>query len=281
MKLPRNSEIGRRAIAVLVAAGCAALAHCGDGGNPIQPPPPPPPNTAPVLRSVTPNRTQVDAGQEVEVTAVAEDAQTPADQLQFVWNAEPTGGTFSGQGRVVRWRAPTDGPVPTDHAIRVTVRDAAQATASGTTMPIRVNDGVREMRQLAETFLGDFIDSNKPAEFCVRNFTNSCPGKQQELVDIQENRDGFTIIASQSSYRITEVHLNSGWLNCTAPAGPASCALVVAPSNFVSRNNHTGRIENAPGTALISGIFEQNQWRLCDSRYDPPATLKIKSLFWQ
>jgi hypothetical protein len=274
MKLPRR----RLLIAALLAAGAAAAAHCG--GNPVQPPPPPPPNTAPVVRSVTANRTQVDAGQEVEITAVAEDAQTPAELLTYEWTAEPAGGTFTSQGRTARWRAPTDGPVPSDYAIRVTVRDLT-LSATMTTSPIRVNDGIREMRALAETFLGDFIVSTNTAEFCVRNFSDSCPGKQQELIDIRENREDFTILPAQSTYRVAEVHLNSGWLNCTSPQGPGSCALVVAPSRFVSINHQTGRVEVAPGDALISGIFEQNRWRLCDSRYDPPSTLGVKSRFWQ
>jgi hypothetical protein len=264
--------------AAALVGGLFLLAACG--GNPVQPPPPPPPNTAPVVRSVTANKTQVDAGQEAEITAVAEDAQTPAELLTYEWTAEPAGGTFMNQGRIVRWRAPTDGPVPSDYAIRVTVRDLT-LSATMTTSPIRVNDGIREMRQLAETFLGDFIVSTNSAEYCVRNFTDSCPGKQAELIDIRENREDFTILTAQSSYRIAEVHLNSGWLKCTAPQGPASCALVVAPSRFVSINHQTSRIEVAPGDALISGIFEQNRWRLCDSRFEPPATLAVKSRFWQ
>lgn len=165
--------------------------------------------------------------------------------------------------------------------IRVTVYDGAPLSATMATPPIRVNDGLREMRQLAETFLGDFIVSTNSAEFCVRNFTDSCRGKQAELEDIQQNREDFTILTSQSTYTVTEVHLNSGWLPCTAPAGPASCALVRAPSRFVSINKHTNRTEIAPGTAVISGIFEQNQWRLCDSQYEPAEGIKIKSLFWQ
>jgi hypothetical protein len=275
MKLPIWNALVLRA--AVLAAGAAVAARCG--GNPIQPPPPPP-NTAPVVRSVTANRTQVDAGQEVEITAVAEDAQTPAELLSYEWAAEPPGGTFTGQGRIVRWRAPTDGPVPSDYAVRVTVRDLT-LSATMTTSPIRVNDGIREMRQLAETFLGDFIVSTNSAEFCVRNFTDSCPGKQAELIDIRENREDFTILTAQSSYRVAEVHLNSGWLQCTAPQGPASCALVVAPARFVSINHQTGRIEVAAGNALISGIFEQNRWRLCDSRYEPSSTLGVKSRFWQ
>jgi hypothetical protein len=265
---------------LVVALACAVFAGC-DGGNPVQPPPPPPPNTPPVVRSVSPNRTQVDAGQEIEVTAVAEDAETPADQLRYEWAAEPAGGIFTGQGRVIRWRAPTSGPVPSDYRIRVTVFDAAALNATMQTAPIRVNDGVREMRQLAETFLGDFIVSTNSAAFCVRNFTDSCPGKRNEFEDIRQNRENFRIHTAESTYRVTEVHLNSGWLQCTAPGGPSTCALVVAPSRFVSTNLNTGQVEVAPGNALISGIFEQNQWWLCDSRYEPPSGFKINPLFWR
>jgi hypothetical protein len=265
---------------LVLPLACAVFAGC-DGGNPIQPPPPPPPNSAPIVRSVTPSRTQVDAGQEIEVTAVAEDAQTPADQLTYEWAAEPAGGLFTGQGRVVRWRAPTAGPVPSDYMIRVTVRDPAFLSATMATPAIRVNDGLREMRQLAETFLGDFIVTANPPAFCVRNFSDSCPGKQQELEDIRLNRENFIIKTGESTYRVTEVHLNSGWLQCTAPGGPSTCALVVAPSRFVSENRHSGQTEVAPGTALISGIFEQNQWRLCDSRFEPPEGIKINPLFWR
>jgi hypothetical protein len=165
--------------------------------------------------------------------------------------------------------------------IRVTVRDPAFLSATMATPAIRVNDGLREMRQLAETFLGDFIVTANPPAFCVRNFSDSCPGKQQELEDIRLNRENFIIKTGESTYRVTEVHLNSGWLQCTAPGGPSTCALVVAPSRFVSENRHSGQTEVAPGTALISGIFEQNQWRLCDSRFEPPEGIKVNPLFWR
>ncbi|MGH9313514.1 MAG: hypothetical protein ACRD1S_09980 [Vicinamibacterales bacterium] len=271
MKLPEGSDIGRQAIAALLAAGCAALAQCG--GNPVQPPPPPPPNTAPVIRGVTPNRTQVDAGQEVEVTAVADDAETPADQLQYVWTAEPAGGTFTGAGRIVRWRAPIDGPVPSDYAIRVTVRDL-MLSATSTTPLIRVNDGIREMRQLAETFFTDFSDSTKSAEFCVRNFTDTCRiGKQSELEDIQNNRRDYTMISDK--HRIDEVVLNSGWVECTAPTGPQSCALVLTAVDWISISKTTGALRRSRGDSVITGIYEQStrQWWLCDSRYfEPPTT---------
>jgi hypothetical protein len=221
---------------------------------------------------VTSSRTQVDAGQEVEITAVAEDAQTPAGQLLYEWAAQPAGGSFMGQGSTVRWRAPTDGPVPGDYTIAVTVRDLA-LSATGTTSPIRVNDAEREMRQLVETFLVDFSDSSKTPEFCVRNFTDSCRGKREELVDIQNNRRDFTILSEK--HRIDEVDLNSGWPLCTAPTGPQSCALVVSAVDWLSRYNPTGAILRSRGDSVITGIYEDatRKWWLCDSRYfEPPST---------
>jgi hypothetical protein len=250
-----------------VAAGC--------GGNPVQPPPPPP-NTAPVIRSVTASRTQVDAGQEVEVTAVAEDAQAATALLQFTWTAEPPGGTFTGTGPVVRWRAPADGPVPSDYALRVTVSDG-QLTATMATPLIRVNDGIREMRQLADTFLADFSDSSKSAEFCVRNFTSACDGKQQELADIQANRATFTIL--NASYRIDSVELAASPFFCTGPGGPSSCARVIAPARWVSFNRVLNRVEEARGDAWLTGVYEGRQWWLCDSRFFGSPTLTLNGRF--
>jgi hypothetical protein len=222
------------------------------------------------------NRTQVDAGQEIEVTAVAEDAQTPAELLTYEWTAEPAGGTFMNQGRIARWRAPTDGPVPSDYAIRVTVRDLT-LSATMTTSPIRVNDGIREMRQLAETFLADFSDSTKTAEFCVRNFSNSCPGKQEELLDIQNNRQTFTILSA--TYRVDSVSLNASPFFCSAPGGPSGCARVISPARWVSFNRILNRVEEARGDSWLTGFYENRQWWLCDSRFFGSPTLTLNGRF--
>jgi hypothetical protein len=213
---------------------------------------------------VTPNRTQVDAGQEIEVTAVAEDAQTPADQLVYEWVTDPVGGTFTGQGRVVRWRAPTDGPVPGDYMVRVTVRDPT-LSGTGTSAPVRVNDAVREMKQLADTFLRDFGDSSKSAEVCVRNFSDSCPGKRDELLQIQDNRRNLEII--RETHLIGEVQLNASPFTCTAPTGKASCALVVSPVEWISRHRSNGAFECVRGDSWLTGVYERNQWWLCDSNF--------------
>ena len=45
-----------------------------------------------------------DLGEDVVVTAVVRDAETPVDKLQFGWKS--VAGVFSGTGSSVRWRAP-------------------------------------------------------------------------------------------------------------------------------------------------------------------------------
>jgi hypothetical protein len=80
---------------------------CGSPSAPSQPPPPPSVNnTPPTITSFTLGAVRVEAGDDVDVTAVVADAETPIDQLTYDWSATPANGTFSGTGRQVRWKAP-------------------------------------------------------------------------------------------------------------------------------------------------------------------------------
>src|SRR5512133_2508426 len=88
------------AAASALIAGIAA-ARCS---SPTQPIPPPPANSAPVIRAVNVTKDQVEAGQDVDATVDVQDAETPIDQLTYEWKAD--GGTFTGQGRSVKWTSP-------------------------------------------------------------------------------------------------------------------------------------------------------------------------------
>jgi hypothetical protein len=273
----------QRALFVAVAAA-VVLARCGAGPTtPIVPPPPPPPvNTPPVVRSVAVSRTQLEAGQELDATATVEDAETPADQLEYIWSASK--GTFTGTGRSVRWRAPENEPVPADYRLTVTVVErylglnpqgqvaTLEHRVTGTSQEIRVNDAIRELRGLAEQFLVDFANSSVSPAQVVRNFTNSCLGKADELSDITNNRKDYTIVGE--SHRITSITLNSNWMLCTAPTGPASCALVAADVDWRSILKETGAPEHVRGENLMSGVYEARQWWLCDSRFFGDKVLK-------
>lgn len=263
---------------MMLTAACAA--RCGS--SPTAPPPPPPVNHAPTVTSVTPGKSQVEAGNEVTITAIASDPDTAAASLQYTWSAE--GGTFTGTGASVTWKSPTDGPVPHDYVITVRVSDPGGLTATGTSAAIRVNDAVREMRQLALTFFADFMDVKNSPTFCVRNFTDSCPGKGYELGDITRDRIDFDQKFSTRDPQITKFQLHSGYSRCTYPSskgGAAACALLVASVDWQSRwSAHPNDPSGVPGTwervigdAILTGVYEKQQWWLCDSYFEGTNTL--------
>lgn len=262
-----------------------SLAVLGLGcSKPTQPSRPHEDNTPPTIVSVLVSTSQVEAGQDVEATVTAGDAETPTESLRYTWTADA--GTFLGQGSTIRWRSPTDGPVPGDYPLRVTVSDAGQLTANGMSTPIRVNDAIREMRQLALLFLSDFADTSKSPTYVVRNFTDSCRGKADELSDIQSNRNEFDQIVAVHEPVITVIQRNSSSPICSYPAslgGPEACTLLIAAVDWRSRFSITNTEGKAPGTwehvvgdAWLTGVYERRQWWLCDSRC--PTCMTLSSL---
>ena len=207
-----------------MAAGVLAavlLAACGgpNGPTPVSPLPPSPPsgggsvNLSPVIDpiAVSAERTEVD--NEITLTASVKDDETPVDQLKFEWKAE--GGTFSGDGASVKWRAPKDIKTPADYTITLTVTEAygtpdssgarPQNVATATAPVIRVHDSPKELGDLSLRFLTDFANSSIPASVCVRDFTDSCKGKAEERVDIESNRVHFEVMSSSLNLRAVSV----------------------------------------------------------------------------
>ena len=76
------------------------------------PPPPPPPKAPPVIQSIGVSNARVEAGQQVQITAVVTDAETPVDRLAYEWAASPVNGTFIGSGPQVSWQAPLQQTTP-------------------------------------------------------------------------------------------------------------------------------------------------------------------------
>jgi hypothetical protein len=118
------------------------------------------------------------------------------------------GGIVTGTGAGVRWLLPAvTVPTPFDLNLTVIERYTVAPPAASTTREnrttgkatVHVNDSSREITDLATTFIDDFLHSERPPEFPVRNFSNGCPGKQEELNDIRANRAGFVNNPSASS----------------------------------------------------------------------------------
>jgi hypothetical protein len=262
---------------LLLSAGACSDPPISPGPiNPPPPPPPPPPtNTAPVIDSIalSGDRTEVDTN--VTVTATVRDAETPADQLRFEWQADV--GTFSGEGASVRWQAPRGSMTPVDLVLRLTVRETygvadangvrPQHVVTGSSPPVRLHDSQKEVSDLAMIFLQDFSNSSIAPAVTVRNFTDSCSGKQAELDDVVKNREHYQILSSK--YSVQSVSFSGQW----------SRGNVAAPCEFTSRvvkchpeipDCFVGKIVFAAATCALETRYESRRWWLCDSRFVNP-----------
>lgn len=252
--------------AIVLAAGFAA---CGGSPSTPTPTPPPPPvviNTPPTIQSVTAGAVRVEADTEVQLTATVQDAETPVASLTYQWSSQPAAGTFTGSGAQVRWRAPKSVTTPDTYTLTLTVVEnytsqgqPKENRVSGSTQ-VRYNDSVAEISKIVGDFLTDFGTNSVTPEQVVRNFSDSCRGKAEELIDVQNNRRLFTILSAQ--YTIQSVTLNSD----------RTRADVVAPCTFRDIPKSTGVTETVRGTCLLTSVYESFRWWLCDSRFEHIST---------
>jgi hypothetical protein len=262
---------------VAATAGAAALAliplACSENTGSPTPPTPPPVvvNTPPVIQSITVSSPRVDASDDVQVTSVVQDPETPLDQLTYTWSASPDIGTFTGTGAQVRWRPPTVGTpeasaMPVLYTLTLTVTEKytsageQKQNSASSTVQVHYNNSVAEISKLSMDFLTDFSTYSVTPEQCVRNFSDSCPGKRAELSDVQQNRQLYQILGGQFS--VSSVSLNSN----------KTSADVVAPCTFFDIVKATGVHETVKGTCLLTAVYENWRWFLCDSHFSWSGT---------
>jgi hypothetical protein len=261
-------------VIVILASGC--------GGSPtgpreiVSPPPvdttPSKPNDVPVVNSLTTSSPRVEADQEVVVTARVQDDVTPIDQLTYEWSAKPVNGTFSGSGPQVRWRAPHLEATPGTYTLTLTViekytdKGVAKENRATADVQVHYNDSYAEISKLSVTFLNDFATYSIGAEQCVRNFSDNCPGKKAELSDIQANRINLQIQSARLG--TPAVVLNGDLIRANSNV----------PCTFVSVQKATGKTETATGTCLLTAVYENFKWFLCDSHFTGTATTTIRGL---
>jgi hypothetical protein len=236
-------------------------------------------NGPPVIQSITAS-SRAESSAEIEVSAVVQDQETNPASLVYEWAT--TGGTVAGSGPSVRWRVPGVS-VPTAYELTLTVIERYTVAVAGAAdearenrvsgkATVHVNDSSREITALATTFIDDFLHSERTPEFCVRNFSDSCAGKQEELRDIRDNRARFTNNPAASSMGTGSISFyDSGDIIRRKPAPPsqAGFAEFVAPCRFASTLKATGIAGVAVGTCQLTHVYENWRWRLCDSRFLP------------
>src|SRR5207253_4550994 len=112
-----------------------------------------------------------------------------------------------------KWRAPKQQTTPDVYTLTLTVGEsytsAGQSKRNQVSLSTQVhyNDSSAEVTALASQFLADFGTFSVSPEQCVRNFSNSCRGKQDELSDIRNNRASYRIVSS--TFAVTKITVDS------------------------------------------------------------------------
>lgn len=271
-------------MAVLERCGLAAIAAiavvsmaCGgsppNGPSP-QPTPTPPANSPPIVEGITASASRTEVDGAVTLTATVRDTETPVGQLQYTWKADA--GTFDGQGATVTWRAPREVAAPTNYTITLTVTEvydagARQNVVNATGPTVRVHDSVKELGDLAMSFLRDFANSSVSPSSCVKDFSANCPGREQEKDDIEDNRRRYEVIGS--SLRLTSVRLNSNGTRGDMAVACSFTSKVIHcdppdPSDPETIGCVVGTVGTSTGNCTMTGIYEQDRWWLCTSNFN-------------
>lgn len=250
-----------------------------DGGTPIKPSDPPVPpsvvnNTPPAIAEVKTSSERVEADEEVELTASVKDDETALDQLTYAWAASPAAGTFTGNGPIVRWRAPKQQTTPDVYTFTLTVTEkftsageARENEVVSSPVTVHYNDSVAEVTGVAEQFYRDFGTFSVSPEQCVRNFSDNCSGKRDELSDIRNNR--LTTHILSSTFTATSITFNGT---------PRIAGTVRGPCTFEDIPNATGRRQKVSGECLLTTVYEEWRWYLCVSHFLNGRTTPASSL---
>jgi hypothetical protein len=258
---PRQRSTATIAV-LLTAMGCAAP---GIPPGPVAPTPlvvqnsqsATAPNTPPRIIALTLSTDRIEVGEEVTITATVVDDETPLDDLTYSWGA--TSGTVAGTGRIVRWKASPSNPTPLAYKISLNViekyaagEQSLEHRVTAESPAVYVNDSPKEVRALSEEFIRDFANSSLSPQFCVRNFSDSCRGKQSELEDIIDNRRRFKILSHTFSIS-------------SATFTGSTQSTVRGRCEFRSTELATGALKIATGTCTLRLTYEDHHWWLCDS----------------
>ncbi len=270
---------------VLRASGVTVLAGLfvtGCSSGQAAAPSPPGTNQPPVIHAILKSTDRAEVGGTIELAVDVDDQETSKADLQYEWSA--TGGAIVGSGSRVQWRAPVSATPPA-HDIKLTVLDRYiihdgrpivsgenQATSS---TRVHVNNTPAELQSLAFTFIDDFVHSDRSPAYCVRNFSDNCRGKAEEFGDIVNNRLQFIIDTPASTFTLRSI---SYFTPGNVP-DQTTFATVRLNCHFVSTNRFTGITGPADGICRLNNVYENNQWRLCDSLFDPPAGVSTAFIF--
>lgn len=242
------------------------------------------PNLPPVIsairiQSTLPNAPSgyADLDEEVAVSATVTDAETPVSQLTFEWSA--TLGTITGTGASVRWRAPASATTPATVTLTLKVTETVGGTpgtqSSSKTATLSLHNSIKEISDMSYQFLLEFSQQSPP-EQVVRNFYTGCPGRNEELTDVQNNQKNFKI----NSYSVATSFPVTISFSSRCPYQNKSgdgCAQVPVQWKSTCLSSDPlvctkGLTYTTTGTDQTTAVYRQDRWWLCDSNFNGSAT---------
>jgi hypothetical protein len=251
------------------------LVVAGSCGSPTGPKPPDPPvvdpATAPIIRSIAVPTARVEAGIDVTITAVVEDAETPLTELTYQWAT--SAGTIAGSGLTATWQIPEGLTAGVDVTVTLTVVDTYDAVVSnqivqrqfvvaGTSAAFRVHDSETELMELARKFLIDlFGNSAVPPEACMVDFSTvgrCAEGRDEELGQIRDHRE-LVVVLSAQIFAQTVTHQSS------------TEATVVSEAKFYDRwlnpTPEQPEFDSTHADFTTTAIYDAGRWWLCESTH--------------
>jgi len=284
--MPIPAQLRAHADFVYVLAIVILVSSCGGGPTGpreiVSPPPvettPPKANEAPVISSLTTSSPRVEADEEVTVTAVVQDAETPADQLAYQWSATPVNGEFTGAGREVRWRAPRLQKTPDLYSLSLLVTEKYTSRGQPAenkvlkTAQVHYNDSRGEILRISMRFLTElFPDFSVPALAAVQDFSDSCAEKYSELSDVTNNRINFHILSGTYTNVSIDVDAEKTFANVSG-----FCTFVDIPMD--PNNPNYQKRESVSGVCTLTAVYENWKWFLCSSHFKGIGTVPLGNL---
>ena len=124
---------------------------------------------------------------------------------------------------------------------------------------LHYNDSLAEVLRIAMRFITELFPNYlvTPAQ-AVQDFSDSCPGKQRELKDVESNRETVRILSG--TYSNVVVTLNS---DRTHAKVTGICVFHDIPKSGPNK----GRTQRIEGRCDLTAIYEKWNWFLCDSEF--------------
>ena len=269
------SRIGARAVRLAAAVAVVLGTSCS---GPTKPGPPPPPvvgpATPPVIRSITVPVSRVEAGTDVPITAVIEDAETPLASLTLQWSAS-AGTITGGSGPTAVWRVPPGLTSGINVTVSLTVIDTYDAVVnnvvvkqqfvvSSSSPPFRVHDSVAEVKELARKFLVDlFGNSSVSPAACMVDFSDTCAslpeGKTREQEEIVDNR---------AMVVTTRVEMFNQDVKFFSP----TFGTVHSATQYTGHYIGDPMLGSTCGDFEVTVVYVGNRWWICESYFNEEDT---------